>query len=74
MKLKRIESNEVSAKAEKGPSADPETGGDVPVTGSIADLGGDKTLPETWARTQQLLDQLLWQAFTKRGRHENNVR
>jgi hypothetical protein len=61
-------------KARIGQASDPETGGDVPVTGSIADLGGVEQTPEAWARTQQLLDRLLWQAFTKRGRLENNVR
>jgi len=69
-----MESNEVSAKADAEPSTNPETGGDVPVTGAIAGPGGDEKTPETWARTQQLLDRLLWKAFTKRGRHENNVR
>ncbi|MCL4693310.1 MAG: hypothetical protein KJ060_12475 [Candidatus Hydrogenedentes bacterium] len=64
----------MSAKAHAEPSTNPKTGGDVPVTGSIADPDGDEKSPETWARTQQLLDRLLWQAFTKRGRHENNVR
>ncbi len=74
MKLKRIEPNEVSAKAHAEPSTNPDAGGDVPATGTVADQDGVEMTPETWARTQQLLDRLLWQAFTKRGRHENNVR
>jgi hypothetical protein len=61
-------------KARTGQASDPETGGDVPVLGMIADPEGVEKTPETWARTQRLLDRLLWQAFTKKGRHENNVR
>jgi hypothetical protein len=42
--------------------------------GMIADPEGVEKTPETWARTERLLDRLLWNAFTTRGRHENNVR
>lgn len=64
----------MNAKAQKELTIDPHSGRDVPVKGQIETPGNGDGSPEALVRTQRLLDRLLWMAFTKRGRHENNVR
>ncbi len=74
MKLNRDNSSKVNAKAQKEQVFDPIIGRDVPVKGQIETSGNGDGSPEALVRAQRLLDRLLWMAFTKRGRHENNVR
>lgn len=72
--VKHDVSIEANQKAEAAQTLHPEIGRDVPVVGEIASSACASEVPDAMLRAQRLLDRLLWQAFTKRGRHEKNVR
>ena len=72
--MKHDVSIEVDQKAEAAHALHADAGRGVPVVGEIATAACASESPDAMQRAQRLLDRLLWQAFTKRGRHEKNVR
>ncbi|MCC6491358.1 MAG: hypothetical protein IT364_27960 [Candidatus Hydrogenedentes bacterium] len=72
--MKHDDSIEANQKAETAQALHPDAGRDVPVVGEITTAACASEAPDAMLRAQRLLDRLLWQAFTKRGRHEKNVR